>query len=92
MVSNDQRIELFPRESALFFDKSTPWTNHDASRTSHDGVRTSHDASPPTHDGLVMQQASRCYAIPPAHQPVPGEPLLDYGHCVLRLDAVKAAG
>ncbi|MFM2293800.1 MAG: Helix-turn-helix domain [Verrucomicrobiota bacterium] len=37
--------------------------------------------------GLVLQKRNRCYAIPPAHQPVPGEPLLDYGHCVLRLDA-----
>lgn len=38
--------------------------------------------------GLVVQKPSRCFAIPTAHQPVPGEPLLDYGHCVLRLDAV----
>ena len=37
--------------------------------------------------GLVVQKRNRCYAIPPAHQPVPGEPLLDYGHCILRLDA-----
>ena len=37
--------------------------------------------------GLVLQKPNRLYAIPPAHQPVPGEPLLDYGHCVLRLDA-----
>ncbi len=38
--------------------------------------------------GLVVQRPNRLYAIPPACQPVPGEPLLDYGHCVLRLDAV----
>lgn len=37
--------------------------------------------------GMVVQKPNRCYAIPPAHQPVPGEPLLDYGHCLLRLDA-----
>jgi biotin operon repressor len=37
--------------------------------------------------GLVVQRPNRLYAIPPAHQPVPGEPLLDYGHCILRLDA-----
>ncbi len=37
--------------------------------------------------GLVVQKPNRCFAIPPAHQPVPGEPLLDYGHCILRLDA-----
>jgi predicted transcriptional regulator len=36
---------------------------------------------------LVIQKRNRLYAIHPAHQPVPGEPLLDYGHCVLRLDA-----
>ena len=40
--------------------------------------------------GMVVQKPNRCYAIPPAHQPVPGEPLLDYGHCVLRLDAGAA--
>jgi DNA-binding MarR family transcriptional regulator len=37
--------------------------------------------------GLVVQKRNRLYAIPPAYQPVPGEPLLDYGHCILRLDA-----
>jgi len=37
--------------------------------------------------GLVLQKRNRLYAIQPAHQPVPGEPLLDYGHCILRLDA-----
>ena len=37
--------------------------------------------------GMVVQKPNRCYAIPAAHQPAPGEPLLDYGHCVLRLDA-----
>jgi biotin operon repressor len=37
--------------------------------------------------GLVVQKRNRLYAITPACQPVPGEPLLDYGHCVLRLDA-----
>jgi biotin operon repressor len=37
--------------------------------------------------GLVVQRPNRLYAIPPGCQPVAGEPLLDYGHCVLRLDA-----
>jgi DNA-binding transcriptional ArsR family regulator len=37
--------------------------------------------------GLVLQKRNRLYAITPEYQPVPGEPLLDYGHCILRLDA-----
>jgi DNA-binding transcriptional ArsR family regulator len=37
--------------------------------------------------GLVVQGRGRLYALPKQHQPVPGEPLVDFGHCVLRLDA-----
>ncbi len=37
--------------------------------------------------GLVIQKRTRLYALAPFCQPVPGEPLLDYGYCVLRLDA-----
>ena len=37
--------------------------------------------------GVVVQKRTRLYALTAAYQPVPGEPLLDFGHCVLRLDA-----
>jgi predicted transcriptional regulator len=37
--------------------------------------------------GLVVQKSNRLYKLAPTHQLVPGEPLLDYGHCILRLDA-----
>lgn len=37
--------------------------------------------------GLVERKRNRLYILTAAYQPVPGEPLLDYGHCVLRLDA-----
>ena len=37
--------------------------------------------------GLVERKRNRLYILTTAYQPVPGEPLLDYGHCVLRLDA-----
>ena len=41
--------------------------------------------------GLVLQKRNRALRHPARTQPVPGEPLLDYGHCVLRLDAAAAA-
>jgi DNA-binding transcriptional ArsR family regulator len=37
--------------------------------------------------GLIERKRNRLYALTSAYQPVPGEPLLDLGHCVLRLDA-----
>ena len=37
--------------------------------------------------GLVERKRNRLYVLTSAYQPVPGEPLLDYGHCILRLDA-----
>jgi DNA-binding transcriptional ArsR family regulator len=37
--------------------------------------------------GLVVRKRNRLYTLTPAYKPVPGEPLLDFGHCVLRLDA-----
>jgi len=37
--------------------------------------------------GLVERKRNRLYVLTTAYQPVPGEPLLDLGHCVLRLDA-----
>jgi predicted transcriptional regulator len=39
--------------------------------------------------GLVVQGRGRLYAIQKQYQPVPGEPLVDFGHCVLRLDAAE---
>ena len=37
--------------------------------------------------GLVIRKHNRLYYLTPGYQPVPGEPLLDYGHYILRLDA-----
>jgi len=37
--------------------------------------------------GLVERKRNRLYALNAVYQPAPGEPLLDFGHCVLRLDA-----
>ena len=37
--------------------------------------------------GLNERKRNRLYTLTKAYQPVPGEPLLDLGHCVLRLDA-----
>lgn len=35
--------------------------------------------------GLVERGRGRLYRIPPRFQPTAGQPVLDYGHCVLRL-------
>jgi predicted transcriptional regulator len=40
------------------------------------------------HGGLVERGRGRVYQIPKQYIPVPGQPILDYGHCLLRLDAV----
>lgn len=37
--------------------------------------------------GLIVRKRNRLYALVPAYQLAPGEPLLDLGHCILRLDA-----
>lgn len=39
--------------------------------------------------GLVVQGRGRLYQIPAKHLPTPGEPVVDYGLCLLRLDAVE---
>ncbi|HUB87024.1 MAG TPA: metalloregulator ArsR/SmtB family transcription factor [Verrucomicrobiae bacterium] len=36
--------------------------------------------------GLVKQGWGRLYRIEPAYQPVPGQPVLEFGHALLRLD------
>lgn len=37
--------------------------------------------------GAVVQGRGRLYQIPPQHLTAPGERVVDYGHCLLRLDA-----
>lgn len=37
--------------------------------------------------GLVVRGRGMLYTIPKANQPVPGQPVLEYGHCLLRLNA-----
>ncbi len=36
--------------------------------------------------GLVTLGRGKLYRIPPEHVPTPGQPVLDLGHCLLRLD------
>jgi len=38
--------------------------------------------------GMAVQERGRLYHIPKRHLPTPGQPVVDYGHCLLRLDAV----
>jgi len=38
--------------------------------------------------GLVEQGRGRLYQIPKQYLPQPGQPVVDFGHCLLRLDAV----
>ena len=38
--------------------------------------------------GLVVRGRGRLYQIPKHFLPTPGQPVVDFGHCVLRLDAV----
>ena len=38
--------------------------------------------------GLVVQGRGRLYQIPSQHLPAPSQAVVDYGHCLLRLDAV----
>lgn len=37
--------------------------------------------------GAVVQAHGQLYSIPRQHLPTPGEAVVDYGHCLLRLDA-----
>jgi predicted transcriptional regulator len=38
--------------------------------------------------GLVVQGRGRLYQIPRQHLPTPGQAVVDYRHCLLRLDQV----
>ena len=40
--------------------------------------------------GLVVQGRGRLYQIPRQYLPAPGDAVVDFGHCLLRLDAVSA--
>lgn len=35
--------------------------------------------------GMVVQGRGRLYQIPKPYLPVPGQPVVDFGHCLLRL-------
>jgi hypothetical protein len=37
--------------------------------------------------GMAVQAHGRLYSIPKQYLPVPGQPIVDFGHCLLRLDA-----
>jgi hypothetical protein len=37
--------------------------------------------------GLVEQSYGKLYTIPKKYLPQPGQPIVDFGHCLLRLDA-----
>ncbi len=37
--------------------------------------------------GLVVQERGKLYQIPKQYLPTPGRPHVDYGHCLMRLDA-----
>jgi len=37
--------------------------------------------------GLVAQERGKLYQIPKRFLPTPGQPHVDYGHCLLRMDA-----
>jgi len=39
--------------------------------------------------GLVVSGRGRLYEIPKKYLPVPGQRIVDYGHCLLRLDATQ---
>jgi hypothetical protein len=36
--------------------------------------------------GIIERGRGRLYCIVPAYQPEPGKPLIDLGHCLLRVD------
>ncbi len=37
--------------------------------------------------GLIVRGRGHVYEIPKQYLPLPGQPVVDYGHCLLRLDA-----
>jgi len=37
--------------------------------------------------GMVVQARGKLYQIPKQYLPAPGQPLVDFGHCLLRLDS-----
>ena len=39
--------------------------------------------------GLVVSGRGHLYQIPKQYLPTPGQPVVDYGHCLLRLEAAK---
>ena len=39
--------------------------------------------------GLVVKGRNRLYQIPKQYLPVPGQRIVDFGHCLLRLDETK---
>ncbi len=41
--------------------------------------------------GIVVQGRGRLYHLAPAYRPPPGQYVLDFGHCLLRLDAAPPA-
>ncbi len=41
--------------------------------------------------GMVVRARGRVYQLAPHHLPAPGQPVVDFGHCLLRLDAVTTA-
>ena len=40
-----------------------------------------------TYAGIAVQAHGRLYSIPKQYLPQPGQPILDFGHCLLRLGA-----
>jgi len=38
--------------------------------------------------GLVVQGCGRLYQVPKQYLPTPGQPVVDFGHCLLLLDAM----
>jgi len=41
--------------------------------------------------GMVVRARGRVYQLAPQHLPVVGQPVVDFGHSLLRLDAANAA-
>ena len=39
--------------------------------------------------GLVVKNRNRLYQIPKQYLPVPGQRIVDFGHCLLRLDQTQ---
>jgi predicted transcriptional regulator len=37
--------------------------------------------------GLMVRGRGRLYQVPKQYLPTPGQPVVDFGHCLLRLDA-----